>query len=942
MAASYANRQQKVSGRLGSQSQMMNTASQPNLTGTLNRTQVERRPAQFISASSKSRLDSDNTSIDGQESPGTLRRSRAKSQDRLNSSSGSLGGSRSNLLSSGQERQQPSSTKQLNPNLKPRPSLDDSRGNIVPNPQLQPNSPNYSNVQNYANNNNNYEKDIYSKTLPRDKRDSQPRGRDTQPRNRDTQPRDRDTQPRDRDTQPRDRDTQPRDRDSRERDTQPRERDSRDRDSQPRDRDSHSSHSSVTSQQSGAVTTPNLTRSTSNSSSTTSVVDSKFHEFEKVRVDYLRRGKLYEDTVFLPVNASAYFSREPPMALEWIRAKDIARTNRQAPKFIINDIERFDVVQGELGDCWLVAAMACLANPEHRNLFDRVVPPGQSFQENWYSGVFRFNFWHFGQWKQVLVDDLLPTSNGQLVFVHSLQSNEFWAALMEKAYAKLYGSYESLKGGQMMDSLTDLTGGVTEHYDIRGPLRDIPTNIVNILFKALDRMSLIGCSIEGSPQKDLGNGLIAAHSYSVTDLRHILAGQQPVILIRIRNPQGEGNEWRGRWSEWSQEWQQISPDNRAKLGLIVRDDGEFWMDFEDFLGNFDSLDICNVTPDAPLDVQKKWHTVEFHGRWIENFNAGGRPIKEDTHWSNPQYLMKLEDTDEDEDRVCSVVVQLMQKDRRRIKQKGEIFLYIGFSIYQKEKGYSLPLKKDFFDVHKEVYTSGAFLNVRQITKRFSLPPGEYILVPCTWEPNENADFYLRFFFEKGNIVEYCDDKPEKVDVQPLPVPPDGKAIEEAFKSYFHKVSGEDMEVDCFELREAINDSLKRDPLHRDISLEACKTFISLMDVDGSGRLGFVEFQFLWSHIRSWKKIFFQFDTDNSGLLDGRELRSALSGLGYKVTNKSLASLLFRFADQNGKINLDDFLILMGRLMKSFNSFHEYQKDGSATISLEQWLEKNLV
>ena len=47
----------------------------------------------------------------------------------------------------------------------------------------------------------------------------------------------------------------------------------------------------------------------------------------------------------------------------------------------------------------------------------------------------------------------------------------------------------------MMDSLTDLTGGVTEHYKLRGEHANVPHNIVNILFKALERLSLIGAGI---------------------------------------------------------------------------------------------------------------------------------------------------------------------------------------------------------------------------------------------------------------------------------------------------------------------------------------------------------------------------------------------------------------------------------------------------------------
>lgn len=56
----------------------------------------------------------------------------------------------------------------------------------------------------------------------------------------------------------------------------------------------------------------------------------------------------------------------------------------------------------------------------------------------------------------------------------------------------------------------------------------------------------------------------------------------------------------------------------------------------------------------------------------------------DTFWTNPQFKLQLEDADDDDD-VCSVVIALMQKNRRKLRKEGLDLETIGFAVYEVRK-----------------------------------------------------------------------------------------------------------------------------------------------------------------------------------------------------------------------------------------------------------------
>ena len=60
-------------------------------------------------------------------------------------------------------------------------------------------------------------------------------------------------------------------------------------------------------------------------------------------------------------------------------------------------------------------------------------------------------------------------------------------------------------------------------------------------------------------------------------------------LVCVRNPWGQGIEWRGAWCDGSKEWELLEDGERKRLGLYWDDDGEWWMSIEDFIQCFDQV-----------------------------------------------------------------------------------------------------------------------------------------------------------------------------------------------------------------------------------------------------------------------------------------------------------------------------------------------------------------
>eukprot|EP00062_Callorhinchus_milii_P001198 gi/632936241/ref/XP_007893117.1/ PREDICTED: calpain-6 [Callorhinchus milii] len=557
--------------------------------------------------------------------------------------------------------------------------------------------------------------------------------------------------------------------------------------------------------------------------------------FSALKRDCIQGRTLFEDPCFPANTESLFYTGSAPGEIEWRRPQELC----ESPRLFVDGISSHDLNQGELGNCWFLAAASCIATRD--GLWQKVIPDWR--EQDWdpkrpekYGGIFCFRFWRFTEWTEVVVDDRLPTMGGDLLYCHSTSRQEFWSALLEKAYAKLSGCYEALSGGNVGDALLDFTGAVVETLDVK-PEDSVETSgegfkLGDHLLTTFDQGGLISCSSHvrlslflsfSTPSPSLASdtlspapphgewdhvsslcvwgcvyvcvcmcgwwggglemkqdslslslslglpgvcvcvcqlkpsaemqdlGLNTQHSYSVTGLRRVpltagtLAGSGPgpdtQLMVRMRNPWGN-SEWIGPWSDASKEWNKVSKHERKKMGIVVRNDGEFWMTFDDWCKYFTKVIICFLVNTSRLSLRKTWEQAMFGGAWTRHTNpllhrAGGCTNHIETFLHNPQCLQQKE-----------------QRIHRR-EGKGEM-LMIGFSIFRVERNREYRLH-----TYPERVEGSRYADTRSVFLRTVLSAGRYLIIPTTFLADIEAPFLLRVFTDTvSGCRELTLDKPK--------------------------------------------------------------------------------------------------------------------------------------------------------------------------------------
>lgn len=317
----------------------------------------------------------------------------------------------------------------------------------------------------------------------------------------------------------------------------------------------------------------------------------------------------------------------------WVPASMLLSGDPRQRVPLFYDIDPGDVRQGAIGDCWLIAAMSCLANyPEE---VEALFAPGcrrygsAAIWESAPDGRYTLQLFEHRRhgFIKVEIDERVPVKKpGPRCYypgwehlaaglpIFAKPSNvEVWPLLLEKAMAKLFGGYRALSGGHESAAFRAFTGCTRQEswkrqrdgaWQRRVLMEDSLSRFIvprapcverSRMWEMLEEWAaknyLMATAImthDAETEHRRPDGLIEQHAYSILMTISVCGFR----LVKLRNPWGSDAEWTGDWSDDSDLWAR-NPSVAEALGFQKAADGIFWMEWRDFSSVFNSLEVSH-------------------------------------------------------------------------------------------------------------------------------------------------------------------------------------------------------------------------------------------------------------------------------------------------------------------------------------------------------------
>lgn len=356
-------------------------------------------------------------------------------------------------------------------------------------------------------------------------------------------------------------------------------------------------------------------------------------------------------------------------------------------------------------------------------------------------GYYKVRLFQFGQWVEVVVDDLFPGK-----FHTATSPSNILASVIEKAHAKLFGCYENLTGGSIAGGITDLTGGMVERVVLRErgsavmdeqALHDLLTSVMAEV-RSADPQQAYRVRLGAVRQANGGNPTMELNeAWVVSDVEETGNGS---LAVRLERPFTVGFQGATDITLGLRELLETA----TKLYVLRVPIARQVLSEEEEEAHAAAVAAAEEAGQDP-PAKRLGGVVErsIKSRWNSALSGGSFASHPDTWLSNPQFKLVAAEPN------TTLTIHLEQEDPRtrgHYKVERAIGLYL---LSNRENEGARREKPDpesemVFDENLIYSHSEPLLDKRDVVLTVTLrDPGEYLVIPTTGEPGQRGRFLLR-------------------------------------------------------------------------------------------------------------------------------------------------------------------------------------------------------
>lgn len=274
-------------------------------------------------------------------------------------------------------------------------------------------------------------------------------------------------------------------------------------------------------------------------------------------------GQSFTDQDFPPDARSLYVNGQDPSSslrmpteVEWCRASQLSGHggNKTFGTWPLDVVEDSRLTPGAIDDTAFLGAVALLRAAQR--------PPDELIvQHDLNVGVVGVRLFKDGEWVYEVIDDHLPCRGGCLACGATTTAGEAWIALLEKANAKIHGTYEAVQRTTELEALEDLTGAPVRRLERRDMASD------NQEFaQLLGERQQHGCSLHLAVRRrerrgeEHSSGILSGHGYPISEAERFFGG----VSCRLENPWSRGCRGSGEGRGHERESFMLSADELAR------------------------------------------------------------------------------------------------------------------------------------------------------------------------------------------------------------------------------------------------------------------------------------------------------------------------------------------------------------------------------------------